>query len=217
MDEIDLTGLDIPEKEKKILMSAIGVFSEKGYSAATTSEIAKKAGVAEGTIFRYYKTKKDILRSILIQMINLVSSKVVMSGIEKIIEESDGKDLRILLKEILYDRLKLVQSAFPMAKIIVTEALYHEDVREALYQNIFTKMLDTVTCLRERLVKQGVIRSDVPPSSLLLSTVGSIAMVIAPKILFENRFSENDFEKDVEISIDILINGLVPRDQPQKV
>lgn len=45
-------------KQISILHAAIEVFSEKGYAAAATSEIAQKAGVAEGTIFRYYKTKK---------------------------------------------------------------------------------------------------------------------------------------------------------------
>lgn len=45
-------------KQISILEAAIEIFSDKGFSAASTSEIAQKAGVAEGTIFRYYKTKK---------------------------------------------------------------------------------------------------------------------------------------------------------------
>ncbi len=61
MEPLDLSSLNLPEKEQRILEAAIAVFSEKGFSAATTSEIAKNAGVAEGTIFRYFKTKKDIL------------------------------------------------------------------------------------------------------------------------------------------------------------
>lgn len=46
------------EKQLKILEAAVEMFAEKGYAATSTSEIAKKAGVAEGTIFRHYKTKK---------------------------------------------------------------------------------------------------------------------------------------------------------------
>lgn len=45
-------------RKEAVLKAAVKIFSEKGYSAATTSEIAKEAGVAEGTIFRYFKTKK---------------------------------------------------------------------------------------------------------------------------------------------------------------
>lgn len=216
MDEIDLTGLDIPEKEKRILQAAIGVFSEKGYSAATTSEIAKNAGVAEGTIFRYYKTKKDILRNILIQMINLVSAKVVVSGIEKIIDSSDGKDIRQIFKEILYDRVKLAESVMPMAKVVVTEALYHADVREALYENIFTKALNEVTIFHKKMSARGLIRSDLPPSSVLRSAVGTMMMTIAPKMLFPDRYGNSNFERDADLMIDILLNGLTPREQPNK-
>ena len=55
---------DMTEKQINILSAAIELFSEKGYEATATSEIAKKAKVAEGTIFRYYKTKKDLLFAI---------------------------------------------------------------------------------------------------------------------------------------------------------
>lgn len=45
-------------RNKKIILAAIQAFAEKGYASTSTSEIAKNAGVAEGTIFRHYKTKK---------------------------------------------------------------------------------------------------------------------------------------------------------------
>lgn len=48
----------VTPKQLSILEAAIDVFAEKGFSAAATSEIAQRAGVAEGTIFRYYRTKK---------------------------------------------------------------------------------------------------------------------------------------------------------------
>ena len=44
--------------KENIFNAAVKVFAQKGYSAATTSEIAREANTAEGTIFRYYKTKK---------------------------------------------------------------------------------------------------------------------------------------------------------------
>ena len=58
----------LTEKQKKILVAATEMFAEKGFAATSTNEIAKKAGVAEGTIFRHYKTKKDLLLSIVTPM-----------------------------------------------------------------------------------------------------------------------------------------------------
>ena len=60
----DLINLDntqdgMTEKQLNILSAAIELFSEKGYEATATSEIAKKAKVAEGTIFSTTKLKKN--------------------------------------------------------------------------------------------------------------------------------------------------------------
>jgi AcrR family transcriptional regulator len=216
MDEIDLSGLDLPEKEKKILQAAIGVFSEKGFSASTTNEIAKNAGIAEGTIFRYYKTKKDILRAILIQAINLFSGKIVMVGVEKIFEAAEKKDLRALLKELLHDRLKLAETFFPMFRIVITEAVYHEDVREAIYKNVVVNAIETVGVFQENMVKRGLIRDDISATAFLRSAIGSLAVLIGQKILWGDRFTLEEFEAEADIAIDILLNGLAPRNPDNK-
>jgi TetR/AcrR family fatty acid metabolism transcriptional regulator len=49
------------DKGRRILEAAVGVFARKGYFAARVSDIAKKAGVADGTIYLYYRNKEDIL------------------------------------------------------------------------------------------------------------------------------------------------------------
>lgn len=51
------------DKQQKIAEVAISLFAEKGYENTSTSEIAKEAGVAEGTFFRHYKTKDNLLLS----------------------------------------------------------------------------------------------------------------------------------------------------------
>src|SRR5215210_1896064 len=48
------------ETRERILQSALGLFQKKGFDGTTTKEIARKARVAEGTIFNYFRTKEDI-------------------------------------------------------------------------------------------------------------------------------------------------------------
>lgn len=211
MEEMDLSELNLPEKEKKILLAAIQVFSQKGFSASTTSEIAKNAGVAEGTIFRYYKTKKDILRSILIQLINLISGKLVVESIEKIFDNAQDKDLRSLFKELLHDRLKLAETVSPMLRIVITEAIYHEDVRDAIYKNIISRAVDSFTVFHQKMTERGLIRSDVSSMAVFRSALGNIAILLGQKMLFGEKFSADDFDTEVENTIDIMINGLVPK------
>src|SRR5690625_7662540 len=69
-----------------ILAAATELFAEKGFAATSTSEIARKAGVAEGTIFRHYKTKKELLLSIVNPlMVNLIGP-IVKEDINKVLD-----------------------------------------------------------------------------------------------------------------------------------
>ncbi|HEY5907770.1 MAG TPA: TetR/AcrR family transcriptional regulator [Vicinamibacteria bacterium] len=52
------------DKRGRILQAAVKVFARKGYFAARVSEIAKKAGVADGTIYLYFRSKEDLLVSL---------------------------------------------------------------------------------------------------------------------------------------------------------
>lgn len=52
------------EKYASILNAAIKVFSETGYHRAQVARIAKEAGVADGTVYLYFKNKEDILISL---------------------------------------------------------------------------------------------------------------------------------------------------------
>lgn len=74
------------EKQIKILEAATEIFAEKGYAATSTSEIAQKAGVAEGTIFRHYKTKKDLLLSIAGPIVIKLVAPFLLRDFAKMIE-----------------------------------------------------------------------------------------------------------------------------------
>ncbi len=57
----------VEEKERAILSAARAVFVKHGFERARMAEIAKRAGVAEGTIYIYYKTKNDLLQAVVLQ------------------------------------------------------------------------------------------------------------------------------------------------------
>jgi AcrR family transcriptional regulator len=52
-------------RKETILKAATALFARKGFSATPTSAIAREAGVAEGLVFHYFKSKKEILLCIL--------------------------------------------------------------------------------------------------------------------------------------------------------
>ena len=59
---------EMSKRQWDILDAATKIFAEKGYEGSRTSDIAKEANVAEGTIFRYFKTKKDLLVGLLMPL-----------------------------------------------------------------------------------------------------------------------------------------------------
>src|SRR5262252_9487599 len=46
--------------KEQILAAALELFREEGIEATTTKQISKRAGIAEGTLFNYFKTKEDL-------------------------------------------------------------------------------------------------------------------------------------------------------------
>ena len=205
---MDLTKLNLPEKEQKILEAAIDVFSERGFSGATTSEIAKRAGIAEGTIFRYFKTKKDILRGILIQMLNMAGEPIIIEGVRKILLNTENKDLREVLKAFICDRLEVLESVFPMIKVIITEALYHDDIREAFFQNIISKVFEVFTLFHRQMLERGLIRENINALTMTRGIIGNVILLVFYRQLFADKFNRQDMDKELDAVIDIIMYGI---------
>lgn len=71
------------DKKENILLSALDLFANEGYSATSTSKIAKKAGVSEGLIFRHFENKKGLLKAIMEDAesrINKIFSPIIFEG-----------------------------------------------------------------------------------------------------------------------------------------
>ena len=52
------------DKRQRILQAAVRVFARKGYFASRVSDVAKAAGIADGTVYLYFKSKDDVLVSL---------------------------------------------------------------------------------------------------------------------------------------------------------
>ncbi len=56
------------EKEEKILAAALKLFVERGFHGTPTSQIAKAAGVANGTLFHYFNTKEGLINALYLRI-----------------------------------------------------------------------------------------------------------------------------------------------------
>ena len=75
-----MTAHSVPDraadKRERILAAAERVFARRGFFAARVSEIAKEAGVADGTIYLYFKSKDDLLISLFEQRMRQVNDQL---------------------------------------------------------------------------------------------------------------------------------------------
>lgn len=205
MPDKEIVLPDLSEKEMKILESAIKIFSSKGYSAATTKEISQESGIAEGTLFKHFKTKKDLLRGVLVLTIRKFSGKLVLQPVKKILNSRrDNKSLENIIKELLIDRIKLVESVFPMIRVVTTEALYHSDVREALRESIINPAIENFEVFFKEMSMQGLIRNDVDFKTVLRNVLGNIFMLIIQNKVLDDKITDEDIESTVKV----IINGI---------
>ncbi len=67
-------------KENRLLDAAYNLFIEKGITATAIDEIVKKAGVAKGTFYLYFKDKEDILEKLILKK----SSEIVKKALQEV-------------------------------------------------------------------------------------------------------------------------------------
>ena len=193
-------------KEQDILEAAIKVFSEKGFSASTTNEIAKEAGVAEGTIFRYFKTKKEILKKVMIKLITAFAEEFVIVRLKKVIKDNKDKNERDLLKALFKDRFDIIVKNWDMIKIVFTEVQYHEDLRNVFIQNFAVRGKQLMGEFYEECVARGVFKN-YDSTLVLRSFVGIFGMyMIQRQVAPELLLMEDD--KQIDMMVDMILYGI---------
>ena len=71
------------DKRRAILDAAMGVFSRKGYHAASIQEIAEEAGVAKGSVYLYFKSKDELALFALQHACEQIAQRVKEAALER--------------------------------------------------------------------------------------------------------------------------------------
>jgi len=203
--------LSVSEQEKmtpkqlSIIQSAIEVFSEKGYSAAATSEIAQKAGVAEGTIFRYYKTKKDLLLSIVGGAMSKMVAPFILRNFNGILE-MPFDSYEDFLRAFTINRLEFARKNFKIIRILIQEIPFQPALREHFIDHILGQVLMRVEATIEHFKQKGEI-IDVPTPAAIRFSVSAIVGFLLARLLLMPEKDWND-EEEIEMTIQFIMHGI---------
>ncbi len=205
LEQLFVNDDSLTEKQKKIIVAAIESFSEKGYAATSTNEIAKKAGVAEGTIFRHYKTKKELLLSITAPMMTKMIAPFVIMDINKVLE-NEYEHLEDFLRAMVKNRMEFVEKNLPLIKILLQEIPFHPDLRVQFIENIGKKVYARFFELVKYYQDKGEITDMEPTSIVRLVASSLIGYVTIHQLMSANP--EWNAEKELENTIQYIKNGL---------
>jgi AcrR family transcriptional regulator len=196
---------ELTDKQKKIIVSAIESFAEKGYSATSTSEIAKKAGVAEGTIFRHYKTKKDLLLAIVAPVMARFVAPFIIKDIQKVLHQ-DYEHFEDFLKAMLENRRDFLIKNLPTLKILMQEIPFHPELRELFKEHIALKIFAQFEKLVEHYQARGQI-IEMPAYSVVRMTFTSIFGYLIARYMILPEADWDD-EAEAERTIQFIMHGL---------
>ncbi len=141
------------DRYHQILDAAIAVFANKGFFQSTISQIAREAGVADGTIYLYFKNKDDIL----IQFYHYKTRQIFEQfrasvGQAKTAEEKLRCLIRIHLQEFQKDR--------NMAIVYQAETHQNRPIGKEHIKEMSKMYRDIITDVVELGQEEGAIRKD---------------------------------------------------------
>ena len=116
-------------RRKQILDAATKVFAEKGFHRATIKDIARVAGIADGTIYTYFASKTEVLLGILHRLNESTERE------QQLMPEGE-QDLRSFFTSYLRQRMALLWPNAEVFQAVLPEMLVNEELRELYYQQV---------------------------------------------------------------------------------
>lgn len=156
-----------PEKYKSILDAAVRVFARKGFYQARVSEIAREAGVADGTIYLYFQNKDDILISLFEE-----GMKMVIENVKTEIDQVSDPLEKI--RRFARAHLSLIENHKDMAEIIQVELRQSTKFMKEYRNEKFYEYIDIIGSIVKEGQAQGLIRPDVEPGVVKRALFGAL-------------------------------------------
>jgi TetR/AcrR family fatty acid metabolism transcriptional regulator len=158
-------------KYHQILEAAIKVFARLGFHQSTVAQIAKEAGVADGTIYLYFKNKDDIL----VQFFNYKTKQVFDSFRTEVARAKSSLDkLRYLIRR----HLEEFQQNREMAVVYQVETHQNSRLAEPQIREMSKMYRDIISEIVEQGQQEGSIRKDLYVGLVKRFIIGAVDEVI---------------------------------------
>ena len=189
------------DRPQEIADAAFAAFAEKGYSATRIDDVAKRAGISKGLTYLYYKTKEDLFKAVV--------KNVVVRRIDVLIGDVESTELSSeeFIRGPLLEFMKKVPGS-PIAiviRLLISEGPRHPDLVNYYYDNVVARGLQAITQFVERGVERGEFRRE----ALGLQPHLFMAPMML-SIIWRLIFTEKPLDTDrlMESQVDMLLTQL---------
>ncbi len=157
------------KKKNEILDVAEKLFTTKGYEKCSVNNILHEVGIAKGTFYYYFKSKEEVLDSIIMRV-----TETVLERATKIAANPDLSPVAKLINVILSMRVENeIDNSF-------LERL-HKPENALIHQKSLTEMVTRMTPLLDEIVSEGinkgVFKSDFPRQYMQIFLTSSITLL----------------------------------------
>ncbi|MEK4300763.1 TetR/AcrR family transcriptional regulator [Oceanobacillus sp. FSL W8-0428] len=199
----------LTKKQIAILEAATDLFAEKGYAGTSTSEIANKAEVAEGTIFKHFKSKKGLLLAIVSPMMVKLVAPMIKNDLNKVLDQ-EFEYIQDFIRAMIENRKEFIHNNLPMLKILVQEIPFHPELKEQFIEYVGKDIFDKLREIIKYYQDKGQLVN--MKAEVIMRTVAtSILSYIVMRYVFLPEANWDEEEVETERIIQILESGVIQK------
>jgi TetR/AcrR family fatty acid metabolism transcriptional regulator len=168
------------DKRERILRAAVKVFAKKGFYASRVCEIAKAAGVADGTIYLYFDSKDDVLESLFEDR-----TERLLTALRTELAKHEGASAR--LRRLIEMQLGLLEGQRELAEVITVNLRQSTRLLRQYGSKRFVEYLEFMASVIADGQRSGEFRDDVSPRVMARALFGALDGVTLTWALGEAR------------------------------
>jgi len=198
---------DLSAKQQAVLQVSLNLFAEQGFDRTSTSEIAKAAGVSEGTVFKQFKTKEGILKAILDPIVAHVVPMVATEFLDEL-KTNNLVDLKSFLQYAIRDRMTFAVENRQQIRVFAQEILRNPKIITDLSGKVEAVVNGQVGEVLQQFKDRGEL-VDWPNMRILRYLVGILGSYVFPQVFFAPT-ADFDADKASQEAVEVLMRGLTP-------
>jgi len=190
-------------RRTQILDAATRVFAAKGFNRATIRDVARDAGVADGTIYNYFANKTDLLFGLLDR---LNDTERRPASLTQATEASVGDAFRDYFRAYLRERVEALWSNADLFRAVLPELLANPALRARYYDEVIAPTMALGEGAFRALVATGTVRDlDLPLSVRIVA--GSVLGLMVLQLLGDATLAAH-WQEIPDAIADLLFPGL---------